>query len=59
MGDCGAKVQVDAINENNWFHKRQVHSFYLFASIILINYLRLDFTYKVIGNQIQDLVDYI
>jgi hypothetical protein len=28
MGDWGAKVQVDAINEKIWFHKKQVNFFF-------------------------------
>ncbi len=39
--------------------KKGKYTHFFLASIILINYLHMDFTYEVIGNQIQDLVDYI
>jgi hypothetical protein len=54
MGDWGIKIQMEAINEEIWFHKRWIHSF--FSSIdILTNYLhrcRIDFTFEIIGDQI-------
>jgi hypothetical protein len=43
-----------------WFHKAQIHSFF-HATTILTNYLHrchMDFTYEVIGNQIQDPINY-
>jgi hypothetical protein len=59
VGNGGVETKMEKINEVFWFYFLNSHVFQIVA--ILTNFLcicHLEFTYEVIGDEIEDLANY-
>jgi hypothetical protein len=59
MGNWGIEMEMEKINGTFWFHKNiYIHVFLIIVMSNFLHRLYMEFTYEIIGNQIEDLFNY-